>query len=426
MTGATLAAVLAVVWLLAVSGRSPHRALGAAAIAATIGILYWSTLRHGFILDDFYFARPLTLRQLLSTLWGNWDPYGRGNAQYRPVLALVLALDYELWGPRTWGYHLTNLVILFVNGLLASELLRRLTGSARAGLAGALAWVAHPLSTSVAGWCAERTDSVMAAFYLAALLALTQVPWSRRAFLLTLTFGALSLGSKEMAATLPVTAAAVVVLACTRDRRGRWIAVGGLAVLTALYIRWWIHLLPMKASLRPDHLMQQPPRLLTPVFFPSSYEHWWHAGSASWLPFGALAFLLAGVWLVLRRDQDPRPARLFALAVLWPLLTIGPIFGLRPPDVYRLGFLIAFAFSLALAVIVVVLERRHRAAPAVLMGALALWFTPLARDSVAVWGPGGFQYSYLVGANLANPDWEALLSPEMRRVFRRQVRQHPP
>ncbi|HLA79092.1 MAG TPA: hypothetical protein VJU18_16055 [Vicinamibacteria bacterium] len=419
-----LAAPVAVIWVLATAGRSPHKALGAAALAATIGVLYAPALGYGFILDDFFFARPLTLRQLLSTFWGNWDPLGLGNGQYRPILALVLALDYEIWGPRTWGYHLTNLVILFVNGLLASELLRRLTGSARAGLAGALAWVAHPLSTSVAGWCAERTDSVMAAFYLAALLALTSVPWSRRALVLTLTLGALSLGSKEMAATLPATAAAVLVFG-TLDRRGRWTAVASLGVLTAVYIAWWIHLLPTKASLKLEGAIQQVPHLLLPIFFPSSYERWWHAEPASWLLLGPLVLAMVGTWLLLRRHHDPRPARSFALAAAWPILTIGPIFGLRPPDVYRLGFLIAFAFALALAAMVAALEAR-RFAPVILMGALALGFAPLARDSVAVWGPGGFQYSQIIRWNLMNPDWDQQLSPEMRRVFKKQMRKHPP
>ncbi len=424
MTGYGLAAAVALIWLLAVGFRSPPRALGAAALAATIGVLYAPALGYGFILDDFFFARPLTARQLLSTLWGNWDPYGLGNGQYRPVLALVLALDYELWGPRTWGYHLTNLLILFAGGLVASELLRRLTGSARAGLAGALAWVAHPLSTSVAGWCAERTDSVMAAFYLAALLALTSVTWSWRAVFLTLTLGALSLGSKEMAATLPVTAAAVV-LSSSQARRGRWAAVAGLGVLTALYIAWWIHLLPTKASLKHEGLIPLAPRLLIPVFFPSSYERWWHGDRSSWLLLGAMILALVGIGWLLRRHHDPRPARTFALAVAWPLLTMGPIFGLRPPDVYRLGFLIAFAFALALAAIVAALEERGFA-PLILVGALALWFAPLARESVAAWGPGGFQYGQILRWNLANPDWDQQLSPEMRRVLKKQIRKHPP
>ena len=164
MVAALTALVLALAWAAALSYGADRRVVVLGVLGGTIAILYGQALGYGFILDDFFFAEPVTARGLLSTLWGNWHPRGLGNAQYRPVLALVLAIDYALWGSRTWGYHLTSLVLMLVAGLLGFELLRRLTGSARAGLAGALAWITHPMSTSVAGWCAEKTDSVMAIF----------------------------------------------------------------------------------------------------------------------------------------------------------------------------------------------------------------------------------------------------------------------
>jgi hypothetical protein len=162
------------------------------------------------------------------------------------------------------------------------------------------------------------------------------------------------------------------------------------------------------------------------VFAPTSYEHWWNNDPGTWIHL--IALLLAGgglVWALWRRE-DRRPARTLALALVWPALTIIPIFGLRPPDVYRLGFLISFAFALAVAGVVAAIEGRRRWVPMVLVALVAVWFTPLARASVAVWGPGGFQYSLIIRWNLQNPRWDRQLTPEMQRVFRKQMRRHPP
>jgi hypothetical protein len=416
--------VLALAWAAAVGWGADRRAVVLAVLAGTIGLLYWPALGYGFILDDFFFAQPVTATQLLSTLWSNWHPGGLGNAQYRPVIALVLAIDYGLWGTRTWGYHLTSLLVMLAAGLLAFELLRRLSGSARAGLAGALAWIAHPMSTSVAGWCAEKTDSVMAAFYVAALLALTHSPWNRRWLAATMALGALTLGSKEMAVTLPLVAGAVVLLG-TEDWRRRLPAVVILAALTGLFVLWWIRLFPTKASLKLDQVGPLAPRLLIPVFAPTSYEHWWNNDPGTWIHLIVLLLAGGGVAWALWRRADQRPARTLALALLWPALAMIPIFGLRPPDVYRLGFLICFAFALVVAAVVAALDRR-RWVQVGLVALLAVWFAPLARASVAVWGPGGFQYSLIIRWNLQDPGWDRQLTPEMQRVFRKQMRRHPP
>jgi hypothetical protein len=420
---ALIALVLALAWVAALRYGADRRAVVVGVLGGTIAILYGQALRYGFILDDFFFAEPVTARELVATLWGNWHPRGLGNAQYRPVLAAVLALDYALWGPRTWGYHLSSLIVMLVAGFLAYELLRRLTGSAPAGLLGACAWIVHPMSTSVAGWAAEKTDSVMACFYLAALLALTHTPWSRRALAATVLFAALALGSKEMAATLPVAALAVV-LAYGRDWRPRLFAVAAVGALTGAFVLWWMRLFPTKAHLKLEQVVSLP-RLLIPVFAPTAYERWWNEDPGGWSLLVALLLAIAGLAGVAWKRGDTGRARLIALALSWPLFTMIPVFGLRPPDVYRLGFLICFAFALLVATVAAVFEAR-RWLPLGLAAAIAVWFVPLARSSVAVWGPGGFQYSLIIRWNQQVEGWDGQLSPEMRQVFRKQMRRHPP
>ena len=223
--------------------------------------------------------------------------------------------------------------------------------------------------------------------------------------------------------SLPLAAGAVVL--ALGDWRRRLPAVVALATLTAVFVLWWTRLFPTKASLKIDQVGPLAPRLLIPVFAPTSYERWWNSDPGTWIHLVALMLVVGGVAWALWRRGCSRPARTIALALVWPALTSIPIFGLRPPDVYRLGFLICFAFALLFAAIAAALESR-RWLQVGLVVLVAVWFAPLARASVAVWGPGGFQYSLIIRWNLQVPDWDQQLSPEMERVFRRQMRRHPP
>jgi hypothetical protein len=263
----------------------------------------------------------------------------------------------------------------------------------------------------------------MACFYLAALLALTHTPWSRRALAATVLFAALALGSKEMAATLPVAALAVV-LAYGRDWRPRLFAVAAVGALTGVFVLWWMRLFPSKAHLKLEQVVSLP-RLLIPVFAPTAYERWWNEDPGGWILLVALLLAIAGLAGVAWKRGDTGRARLIALALSWPLFTMIPVFGLRPPDVYRLGFLICFAFALLVAAVAALFEAR-RWLPLAMAAVIAVWYVPLARSSVAVWGPGGFQYSLIIRWNQQVEGWDGQLSPEMRQVFRKQMRRHPP
>jgi hypothetical protein len=394
-------------------------------LAATVAVLYGASLRFGFVTDDFHFARPLTAAQLASTLHGNWEPFGQGNAHYRPVIAASFQVDYRLWGPRPRGYHLTNLLVMVLAGLVAFELLHRLGAGLRGALLAALVWIAHPLSATAASWTSQRTDSIMALWYLAALALLVREPFGWRHAAATVLCGLLALGSKEMAVSLVPAGALLLWVAPARTApRRRWAALGALAMITAIYCVAWISLFPTKARLALDGLDVKMPRLLVPVFVPLSYER---AGETA-LGAGHLTAVLAAlavacVWLI-RRKPGPA-ARLAVAAVVWPWLTLPPVLGLRDPDIYRLGFLVCLAAPLLMASAAKALSLESRplrlaAAAAALAGAA---LGPPASATSRAWGPGGFAFTSGNGWKLRDPTWEPRLTPEMRRLFRRQARQ---
>ncbi|MBK7972854.1 MAG: glycosyltransferase family 39 protein [Deltaproteobacteria bacterium] len=90
---------------------------------------------------------------------------------YRPMSTLLLALEWRLWGRSSAGYHLTSLVA----HLVAVLLLYRLIGSLGIGAGGALAGSAllalHPGNLIAVYWISNRSDVVVLALAITALLA---------------------------------------------------------------------------------------------------------------------------------------------------------------------------------------------------------------------------------------------------------------
>jgi protein O-mannosyl-transferase len=134
-----------------------------------------------------------------------------------PVTWLSFGADYVVWGMQPKGYHLTNVLLHAANAgltyLLALRLLA-LTGARGAarvlgGAAAALFFALHPLRVESVAWVTERRDVLCGFFFLLAVLcylrATTEEPaWRSRWYWLAVVAFALALGSKSMAASLPV------------------------------------------------------------------------------------------------------------------------------------------------------------------------------------------------------------------------------
>ncbi len=398
-------------------------------ILATVALLYSPALLFGFVHDDFQLARPLSGRQLLSTLWGTWDPLDHVNRHYRPVVAATFAVDHALWGPEPFGYHLTNLLVLCLCGVAGWDLLSRLTRSRAAALLGTMTWLTHPLTATTASWTSQRTDSIAVVFYLAALSALLSESYPRRRWLPLLLF-ALALGSKESAVTLPVLAA-LLVLGLRLGGRQR--ALGYMALMTGGYLAfWWLRFSDKArdtaATLAVDQWAGWAPRMLCPVFLPVRYAEW-HAGrdqdgSAVWIVLAAAGLAaLAGGFLWSRGRS--RAARVLLVAMVWPVVTLAPLLALKGgmPDVYRNGFLACFGAGLAVAGATLGFARRRRVRLLIAIP-LAAFLAPRAVSSSYEWSPRGSRYQQWLRWLDESPTWLETLTPEMRQRFEMQVRRY--
>ena len=432
-------AVVAALWLAALAfARS--RLASAVAVVATVLILHLPTVWYGFHQDDFALARGWSGKELASTLHGEFDPSGMIPSYYRPMVRLSWALDHALWGPWTAGYHATNLGLHAAAGVLLVALLRRAALPAPAALLGALAWVAHPLAASTTAWVSARGDSLMAIFYLAALLAFgAPGPPTRRSYVTLGLLSALALGTKEMAASLPLAALLLDRVLLPREERAirrRRLAV--VAAITTAYFVFWALLFAGKLVGRvssgprwagfdlhdPGHWLRLIPGLYAPVFLPTWYEAWWLTPLEGWswlYLLGALTVVVVSWWVA---RGTPLGGAAATVGVIWPLITVLPLLGLPSTlDLYRLGYLVAIAFAFVVAGIAIRLERSF-VALAVLAVTLAAALSPRSIDAARAWAPDGFRGRAFLHWKWNEPTWVGQLTPEMRAQFQDTVSWH--
>jgi Tfp pilus assembly protein PilF len=143
-----------------------------------------------------------------SSLERAWTTFECAN--WHPLTWMSLMLDYQIFGLRPWGFHLTNVLLHGLNSALLylwlASLARR-TGRLSAGQVWfiALVFAVHPVHVESVAWVTERKDVLATCFGLLSLLAhdrwvyLRQVRWS---ILCTVAF-ALSLCAKPLFVTLP-------------------------------------------------------------------------------------------------------------------------------------------------------------------------------------------------------------------------------
>ncbi|MGB3533555.1 MAG: hypothetical protein WBA13_08550 [Microcoleaceae cyanobacterium] len=139
------------------------------------GIVCYSNIFNTFFLSD-----DFVLIALYSKLgaWGLWVNQQHGNSLFfRPVLSIISYFDYQIWGLKPWGYHITNFLFHGLNaiwiGWIAALLLSRQYSLSIAQkfipyLAAAI-FLLLPSHTEPVSWISARTDVISTFFALSAL-----------------------------------------------------------------------------------------------------------------------------------------------------------------------------------------------------------------------------------------------------------------
>ncbi|MDX2499974.1 MAG: tetratricopeptide repeat protein [Deltaproteobacteria bacterium] len=184
-------------------------------------LIYSSSLDGPFLFDDGSNIKNNSAIRLTRLSWsGLKDAATNSPLSNRPLAYISFALNYYFHSYRTVGYHTVNISIhmftglflfLFLKTTLDLPLMRSRYGNRRwLPYIATLIWLVHPLQTQSVAYIVQRMNSMAAMFYILSMLSyvrarLEQSPaikWSLAA--VCLISGLMSLGTKQIAATLPV------------------------------------------------------------------------------------------------------------------------------------------------------------------------------------------------------------------------------
>jgi protein O-mannosyl-transferase len=277
-------------------------------------IAYWPALAGGFIWDDdaHLTANPCVVGPLgLKELWTS------AAARICPLVQTTFWGEFHLWGLRPLPYHLVNILLHALNGVILWRVLRAL--QIPGAWLGAALWALHPVQAESAAWVTELKNTQSGLFFLLSVLCF--VKWRKspppgRAgetfYALALLCGALAMASKSSTVILPLvlglcawwiarrwcwrdalrvapfflfTAAAVALSMWTQKLEG---ATG------AEYVRSWAERLVTAGRV----LWFYPAKLLWPHPLIFIYPRWQidPAQATAWLPLVAAGALLSGCW----------------------------------------------------------------------------------------------------------------------------------
>jgi protein O-mannosyl-transferase len=265
---------------------------------------------------------------------------------WHPLTWLSLTLDYQLYGPGSGGFHVTNVLIHLINTLLLFLIFGKMTGELwKSGFVAAL-FAIHPLHVESVAWIMERKDVLSTMFWLLTIglyasyakhLSLSRYGWVCVSFLLGLM-------SKPMLVTLPLVLLLLDYWPLVRFRAGD--AVGNrrliiekipLFVLSGAVSAITLYAQGESGAVQSFAVFSFFNRMVNAILSYVAYaaKMLWPVNLAVFYPyptsFSLWAVLLSGGFLVaasLLSVKFIRRAPYLAMGWLWYLITMLPVSGL--------------------------------------------------------------------------------------------------
>ena len=305
-------------------------------LALLCAALYGRTVAFGYtrtddtvqLLDNASFVA--SLRNLPEAFARPFFAANGAASYYRPVVTLSYMLDAQWSGVDPSGYRLTNVLLHFVAAALFFAVSIRLGFQRDHACVAAAILAVHPALTEAVAWIPGRGDTLLAIWFLSALLCLMRWLKDGRPLWLVMHgwFVLVALFTKEAAIALPAVFIAFVLLVARRPSvlRGPrlWVVWGGAVGIW--FVSWRAVIGGSEANSPVKHLAEMAGHLTVPLMFLGKAMWPTHPAvlaieqDTSWLPGAVAALLLAVVfwWL---RDGD---RRLFAWGVSSFLLLLAP------------------------------------------------------------------------------------------------------
>lgn len=378
--------------------------------------IYLNSFPVPFVFDDYPNIRDNPFIRLTSMDLGDIRAAAfESHAGRRPVANASFALNYFFGGYDVKGYHLINILIHVANGVLvyflAFFLLRKkATGAGQTSMAAANArlaaliaaaiFIAHPVQTQAVTYIVQRMTSMATMFYLLSLLLylLGRLRKDHTArilyWLAALASWLLALGSKEIAATLPLAIVAVEYF-FFRDPEKAWPGIHlGIALFAVIasagVVLLYLGTEPAVAIAAPYAGRDLTPgeRMLTELRVVAFYlsllavpypgrlnlEHGFTVSHSLIDPISTLAAALILLALIFAGLRLARRHPILSFCILWFLLTLSiesSFIGLELAFEHRL-YLPMFGFALAVACMLSMVTQRHRSLATAIAGVLVI------------------------------------------------------
>ena len=233
-----------------------HHVVALSFVAGALA-LYSPSLNGPFLYDDANIANGSLLH---ITSLGQLDRILFAEGVPRRIGLASFALNFYLHGLRPLGYHLVNVLLHAANAFLLYWLSRAILDSIRSPLQGgtrnrlvaisaAWLWMIHPIQTQAVSYVYQRFTVLSTALFLLSLCfwvaARKRTTGFRVAlYAASLASGLLALGTKEIAAALPLMLLALEIGIC-RERPFTWrrrdvvlagLCLGAFLVIGAVYL----------------------------------------------------------------------------------------------------------------------------------------------------------------------------------------------
>lgn len=387
------------------TSQLPRRFWKPVLIAALCLAAFWPTLKTGFMIDDPFLLRAvqvdpgLTVKGIVSDFSDNVHKE-KGMFYYRPVLGLMVRLEYAAWGDKPAGYHAVSLLFHTANAVLLFYLLASLGLPPLVALSAACLFAVNPVI--VDDLLAATGGESMANFFMLAalLLFLKNKPWPALALAVPALF------AKESNVLLP--ALLFICFALQGRERKDYVKVLWLLPLCAFYLvmrHLYVSSTPgISAAAALKFLFMVFPRVLlhylVTLFVPLNLETWPRAlGPAPYWGLSLAAGLAAAAALFLL----PVRRRVTAFCLAWFLLLLAP----RVPAILATEVMMdKWVFMASPAVFVLFLsllmklaghkKALLRAIPPAVVGGLCLFWTVAAHAEVRLRGSDENNYRWTI------------------------------
>lgn len=170
-------------------------------------LTYFSVVNGEFLYDDEFLLQKNSFLNSIDSILQIFRSSSTGGAGlidsfYRPMQILSYLLVTQIFGKEPMAYHLLNIFLHSLNGVLIFLLLLNLKIDRRISFFAALLWLVHPVHTEAVSYMSATADVLHTFFLLLALFILSKDK-NRWRLLLSLFIFCLALLSKESAVVLP-------------------------------------------------------------------------------------------------------------------------------------------------------------------------------------------------------------------------------